>query len=203
MDELDIYGELSNVSTYEDSPFNHYEESEQTKLLAMHRAWMSLIRHERPNPAVPFKVGIYIRYFNQTKYDDYLSYHKKQFTEDMSLCPKWELIDFYIDEGSSPPNIENAQGLSRLLNDCFAGKVNLIITQKVSNISKKPQEITILARLLAAQKRPIGIYFIDEDIFTLASYYREDLKDTEFLPSGEWEKLPDDELDDQRLMLND
>lgn len=68
----------------------------------------------------------------------------------------------------------------------------MIITQKVSNVTRKMHEITILARLLAAQKHPIGIYFISEDIFTLASYYQEDLKDTTFLPSPDWKLLPDD-----------
>ena len=35
-------------------------------------------------------------------------------------------------------------------------------------------EITILARLLASLKKPVGIYFVSEDIYTLASYYRHD-----------------------------
>ena len=78
--------------------------------------------------------------------------------------------------------METAPGWSRLLQDCFDGKVNLILTQKLSNVTKKMHEITILARLLAAQDPPIGIYFVSEDIYTLASYYQEDLKDPFFLP---------------------
>ena len=38
----------------------------------------------------------------------------------------------------------------------------------------------------------IGIYFISEDIFTLASYYQHDLHEVDFLPEG-WTLLPDDE----------
>ena len=72
------------------------------------------------------------------------------------------------------------------------GKIDLIITQKVSNVSKKSHEVTICARLLAQQKPPIGIYFISEDIFTLASYYVEDMRDTFFLPSPDWQILSDD-----------
>jgi hypothetical protein len=71
--------------------------------------------------------------------------------------------------------------------------VDLIITQKVSNLSKRIYEITLCARLLAAGEHPTGIYFISEDIFTLASYYREDLRDTYFLPSPDWQVLPEDE----------
>ena len=88
----------------------------------------------------------------------------------MALLPNWELVDFYIDEGATAPNMESAREWCRLLNDCFAGKVDLIITQKVSNVSRKHYEITILARMLAALEKPVGIYFVSENIFTLASY---------------------------------
>ena len=154
---------------------------------------MKSIRHERPSPEIPFKVGIYIRYFNQTRYENYLEFHKKQFEDTIALCPNWTLVDFYIDEGSTAPNMETAPAWSQLLDDCFDGKVNLIITQKVSNVSKRTAEVTLCARLLAAQEKPIGIYFISEDIFTLASYYRDDLKDPFFLPTPDWKSLPDTE----------
>ena len=132
-------------------------------------------------------------YFNQTKYEDYLSYHKKQFNDTIALCPKWELVDFYIDEGATAPHMESAKEWSRLLQDCMDGKVNLIITQKIGNVSRDMQELTICSRLLAAQNPPIGIYFISEDIFTLASYYTRDLRDTKFFPSEDWKILPDEE----------
>ena len=73
------------------------------------------------------------------------------------------------------------------------GKVNLIITQKIGNVSRDMQELTICSRLLATQNPPIGIYFISEDIFTLASYYTRDLRDTKFFPSEDWKILPDEE----------
>ena len=144
---------------------------------------------------------LYIRYFNQTRHENYLDYHLKQFTDTIALCPKWELVEFYIDEGSSPPNMESAPEWCRLLDDCMDGKIDLIITQKVSNVSKKSHEVTLCARLLAQQEKPIGIYFISEDIFTLASYYLEDMKDTFFMPTPDWQILPED--DDSRRMLHD
>ena len=128
------------------------------------RTLLSNLRGERPNPKQHYKVGIYIRYFNQTKYADYLDYHVKQYQDTMALCPNWELIDFYIDEGATAPNMESAPEWCRLLQDCFRGDVNLIITQKVSNVSKKDYEITFLARILAALANPVGIYFVSEDI---------------------------------------
>ena len=70
------------------------------------------------------------------------------------------------------------------------GKVDLIITQKISNVSSDPMEIAFCARMLAAQEHPIGIYFISEEVFTLSSYYMEDLHDEEFFPP-DWKPLED------------
>ena len=75
------------------------------------------------------------------------------------------------------------------------------MTQKVSSVSSDHEEITFIARLLAAQKKPVGIYFISEDIYTLASYYTQDLYRGNLLPEG-WEPLPEDELDRELLGNN-
>lgn len=165
---------------------NSADQSMQPLLRSPCRTLLSNLRGERPNPQQHYKVGIYIRYFNQTKHVDYLDYHVKQYQDTMALCPNWELIDFYIDEGATAPNMESAPEWCRLLQDCFRGKVNLIITQKVSNVSKKDYEITFLARILAALAKPVGIYFVSEDIFTMASCYQ----DSVFVPNVHFEKIP-------------
>ena len=135
MEEIEIYSRFSEI--YSTSTISEYEENnEREKRLAEHKAWLQSIRHERPSTSIPFKIGVYIRYFNQTKYENYLSYHKKQFIDTIGLCPKWKLVDFYIDSGSVAPNMESAPEWGRLMNDCMDGKVNLILTQKVSNVSR-------------------------------------------------------------------
>ena len=121
---------------------------------------------------------------NQTKYADYLLYHKQEFIDTISLCPNWTLADFYVDERDSQPHTwKKCEGMvSRLLQDCMDGKIDLIITQKVSNVSRDPKEITFCARFLATLESPVGIYFVNEDIYTLASYYQEDMRGKRFLP---------------------
>ncbi len=192
MDDLEIYNRMQEIVDVPQFSLVFGSNDEMAQKVAAHRSWLRSIRHERPSTETYYKIGIYIRYFNQTKYDNYLSYHKKQFRDTVALCPNWELVDFYIDEGANAPNMENAPEWSRLVQDCFDKKVDLIITQKVSNVSRKMPEVTLLARLLAAQKHPVGIYFISEDIFTLASYYQDDLRDPFFLPGPEVGLLPDD-----------
>ena len=201
MNEIDVFSKLEEITAVTQFGEVFGDDTEKAKQIADHKNWLRNIRHERPNVTHPFKVGVYIRYFNQTKYENYLSYHKKQFQDSIALCPKWEFVDFYVDNGASPPYMENAPAWSSLMEDCMSGKVDLIITQKVSNVSKNPAEISFCARLLATQVHPVGIYFISEDIFTLASYYLEDLRDIEFFPSPDWTPLPD-EVERDRLLYD-
>ena len=190
MAEIDIYQKNADIEEAPKFSVIFGDEADRNDRIANHRTWLQSIRKEHPQTAKPYKVGIYIRYFNQTKYENYLDYHIKNFEDTLALCPQWTLVDYYIDEGSIAPNMENSPEWCRLLEDCFDEKVDLIITQKISNVSKKPQELTFISRLLASLEKPVGIYFISEDVFTLATYYLQDMKDTEFIPE-DFEILPE------------
>ena len=180
--------EISYISVFNPKPTTQKEIQ-----LAEHKMWLKTIRKEYPSPNKKFKIGVYIRFFNQTKYEDYLDRHKEDFIKTIGLCPNWTLVDFYIDYGAAAPNMESAPELCRLLQDCMDGKVDLIITQKLSNVTSDREEITILATFFALKN--IGMYFISEDIFTLATYYKNDLKEERFFPTQDWKQLPLDNLD--------
>ena len=190
MAEIDIYQKNTDIEEAPKFSVIFGDEADRNDRIANHRTWLQSIRKEHPQTAKPYKVGIYIRYFNQTKYENYLDYHIKNFEDTLALCPQWTLVDYYIDEGSIAPNMESSPEWCRLLEDCFDEKVDLIITQKISNVSKKPHELTFISRLLASLEKPVGIYFISEDVFTLATYYLQDMKDTEFIPE-DFEILPE------------
>ena len=172
----------------------HIKDNPKKNLIARHKIWLSTIQHEYPMPYIPYRIGVYIRYHNQTKHDNYIELQKLQRQDDIALCPAWTLVDFYVDNGARAPRMENSKEWCRLLEDCFSGKVDLIVTQTVKSVSRNPDELLFIARTLAAQKHPVGIYFISEDIYTLASYYRQDLHEKNLLPS-DWDVLPKDELD--------
>ena len=192
----------SDKTTRQVSPFavNPFEEARR-RLLARHKLWLESLQHEYPSPYAHYRIGVYIRFFNQTKYENYLLYHKQEFIDTIVLCPNWTLVGFYVDEGQSAPYMENAKEWSRLLQDCLDDKIDLIITQKVSNVTRNPAEITLVSRILATQKNPVGIYFINEDIFTLASYYQEDMREKRSFPSLDWQMLPDDPEEERRKLL--
>ena len=192
MEEIDIINKLAEVSN-ETQLQMFFGNNDKMQKIAEHKVWLNSIRKEHPSPNKKYNIGIYIRFFNQTKYPDYLDYHKAEFERTIALCPNWTLKGFYIDEGSSPPKAKNAPEWSRLLNDASEGLIDLIITQKVSNVTKNPWEITLISKFLASLEHPVGIYFVSEDIFTLASYYVNDRKDAEYFLPEDWELLPDDE----------
>lgn len=197
--QMDIWGTLRQDSNVANPFARNTPEDEHRRIIARHKLWLDSIQHECPSPFVHFRIGVYIRFFNQTKYDNYLDYHKQQFIDTISLCPNWTLVDFYVDEGQSTPHMENAKAWCRLLDDCVHGKVNLIITQKISNVSSNSSELTFCARFLATLRPPIGpigIYFVSEDLFTLASYYQDDMRENTYLPPGAWDQLPPASSDD-------
>ena len=129
MEEIDIHAKLAQIETAPHFSMIFDGDTERAEMIADHLIWLHSIRRERPLVSRPFKVGIYIRYFNQTRYENYLDFHKKGFIDTLALCPKWDLVDFYIDEGQTAPNMESAPEWCRLLQDCMDGKVDLIITQ--------------------------------------------------------------------------
>lgn len=180
MEENETGLQLEQISTTVVSPLT--DSDPRRKRISEYRERMKTVPPEYPDPMRPFKVGVYIRYFNQTSYDNYLDLQKEEMTERVGSCPSWTLVDFYIDEGAVAPNMESAPEWCRLLNDCMTGKVDLIVTRNVSYVSKKVHEITLLARFLASRTPPVGIYFISQDIYTLASYNLRDLHDEDFGP---------------------
>ena len=127
------------------SPFarDPWEEAHR-RMLARHKLWLESLQHEYPSPYAHYRIGVYIRFFNQTRYENYLLFHKQEFIDTISLCPNWTLVGFYVDEGQTAPYMENAREWSRLLQDCLDGKIDLIITQKVSNVTRDPNEITLM-----------------------------------------------------------
>lgn len=172
------------------SPFASEELSERQMLLSQHTAWLDTLKHEFPDPRVQYRVAVYIRFFNSTRNPNFLEHTKAHYEFLISQCPKWTLVGFYVDMGASVPQLEHSKQFCEMIDDCDAGKIDLIITKRVNQISKNPFELSLLCKYLIDREHPVGIYFESEDIFTTASYYMEDIRDTKMLPEG-WKVLSD------------
>lgn len=60
-----------------DNPREQY----QRDRIRRHKQWLETLIHEYPMPYSKYRIGVYIRYFNQTKHENYLDYHKQQFID--------------------------------------------------------------------------------------------------------------------------
>lgn len=58
----------------QESPFAKDPQVEaHRRMIARHKLWLESITHEYPSPYEHYRIGIYIRYFNQTKYPNYFA----------------------------------------------------------------------------------------------------------------------------------
>ena len=73
MSDLAVQNRESEQEVMPSFDFLLERETERNTLLAEHRAWLKEIKRERPLPKTHYRVAVYIRYFNQTRYEDWLS----------------------------------------------------------------------------------------------------------------------------------
>ena len=79
----------------------------------------------------------------------------------------WELVDIYADEGISGTSLQHRDSFVRMLHDCQAGKIDLIVTKSVSRFARNIVDCIGYVRQLKASAPPIGVFFETENIFTL------------------------------------
>lgn len=93
---------------------------------------------------------------------------KLQYEEMVNLHPNWRLVDIYADEGISATSMKRRKDLLRLIEDCKAGKVTLIVTKSVTRFARNTVDCVSTCRMLKALQPPVGVYFETENIYTLS-----------------------------------
>lgn len=113
------------------------------------------------------RVGVYARVstdnLNQTS-----SYElqKNYYTDLIDKNPKWHLVDIYADEGISGTSLNHREEFKRMIADCRAGKLDLIITKNVARFARNIVDCISYARELKALKNPVYIIFESQNINT-------------------------------------
>ena len=106
--------------------------------------------------------------------DQVLSFElqKKELMNRLERHPNWTLAGIYQDEGCSGKRIE----LNRMIEDCKAGKIDLILTKSISRISKNIDELLQFVNTLMELDQPVGVLFETENIYTLSNPERVQLE---------------------------
>lgn len=96
---------------------------------------------------------------NQTKY----------YTEKIGKNPNWNLQQIYSDEGKSGTSIKKRENFQRMIADAKNKKMDLILCASVSRFARNLKECLEKVDELryTNPRRPVGVYFETENIFTL------------------------------------
>lgn len=92
---------------------------------------------------------------------------KNHYTDFVNRHPNWKLVEIYADEGISGTSLNHRESFLRMIEDCYRGKIDMIITKSVSRFARNIMDCIGYVRQLKELKPPIGIRFEAEGIFTL------------------------------------
>lgn len=91
---------------------------------------------------------------------------KNYYTDYIQNQPGWELVGIYGDEGVSGTSIKHRDGLQRLLEDCRAGKIDIIITKSIARFARNIVDCISMIDELKTLKPPVSIIFETDNINT-------------------------------------
>ena len=80
--------------------------------------------------------------------------------------PGWQYCGVYADEALTGTK-DTRENFQRLLNDCRAGKIDLIITKSISRFARNT--VTLLETVRELKLLGINVYFEEQNIYTLSA----------------------------------
>lgn len=115
---------------------------------------------------VKLRVAAYCRVSSEedkqlNSFDNQVAYY----TEYINNNPRYEMAGIYADEGISGTNTRRRSNFNRMIEDCKAGKIDLLITKSISRFARNTQDCLNYSRML--KDLGIGIIFEKENVNTL------------------------------------
>lgn len=99
----------------------------------------------------------------ETSYEAQVSHY----TEYIKSKPEWQMVEVYADDGISGTNTAKREEFNRMIADCKAGKIDLILTKSISRFSRNTLDCLKYTRKLKALN--IAVFFETENINTMDS----------------------------------
>ena len=103
-----------------------------------------------------------------TDSEEQLDSYKSQvqyYTEHVNSKSDWTLVDIYADAAITGTSIKNRVDFQRLINDCMAGKIDIVITKSISRFARNTLDTLKYVRML--KEKGIAVIFEEENINTL------------------------------------
>lgn len=87
------------------------------------------------------------------------------YTEKINSNPNWKLAGIYADDGISATNTKKRDDFNAMIEDCMAGKIDMIITKSVSRFARNT--VDSLQTIRKLKEKNIAILFEKEGVNTL------------------------------------
>lgn len=119
------------------------------------------------------KVGLYIRVSTsrQAKEGDSLDAQRQRLLAYCQQQEGWLVVDIYADEGISAKDLDHRPDMLRLLNDCKAGKVELVMFSDLTRASRSVLDTLELTRFFGAHGIQAKALNFDIDMTTATGRY--------------------------------
>jgi DNA invertase Pin-like site-specific DNA recombinase len=114
-------------------------------------------------------IAIYVR-VSTDSINQISSFEMQQsyYTEMVERHEGGKLYKIYGDEGLSGTTTKKREAFNQMIADCEAGLIDTIVTKSVSRFSRNIMDAIGTARRLAKLRPPVGVYFENEGLYTLA-----------------------------------
>lgn len=114
------------------------------------------------------RVAVYVRVSTDNLQQTSSYELQKNYYEDkVEKNENWSLVDIYADEGISGTSLNHRDAFNRMIEDCKAGKIDMIITKSVSRFSRNLVDCKTIVQMLYSLKNPVGVFFETDNLFTL------------------------------------
>jgi len=113
------------------------------------------------------KVAAYVRVStDSTQQEGSLTLQKKYYEDLIKNNPEYEFVEIYEDDGISGTLVEKRKGFLRMMEDCRAEKIDLILTKSISRFARNVGDLLSSINELNALKQPVEVRFEVENIST-------------------------------------
>lgn len=92
---------------------------------------------------------------------------KEYYTDYIQSHAGWKFAGVYADEGISGCSTKRREQFKRLMNDCMAGKIDMVLTKSISRFARNT--VDTLTAIRELKSKGIGVYFEKEQVWTMDS----------------------------------
>ena len=89
----------------------------------------------------------------------------QHYTDYIGRNKEWELAGIYTDDGISGTNTKKREGFNGMIEDCMAGKIDMVITKSISRFARNTLDCLKYIRQL--KDKNIPVFFEKEAINTM------------------------------------